>query len=66
MDFERKVIRVGSSLAIVIPNDVVKYMNLDEKTEILIRPEEGKHGKFVAFWRKDQQNDINRDLQSIN
>lgn len=57
MLFERKIVKNGSSNAIIIPIDILKFLGFEEGTEILMKAEEGKHGKFVSFWRKDQNKD---------
>jgi len=52
MKYEKKIIKTGTSHALIIPADVMKYLNFEEGTEIILQPEEGKHGKFLAIWRK--------------
>lgn len=55
MIFERKITKSGDSKAIILPIDAAKFADLDYGTPILIKAEEGKHGKFISFWRKDQK-----------
>ncbi len=54
MEYEKKVIKVGTSLGIYIPADLAKYIGLEEGSEIVVSDDKGKHGKFISFWRKDQ------------
>ena len=54
MEFNRKVKKWGESKGLVIPPDVVSYLDLDYETEIVLQVREGKHGKYLAIWRKDQ------------
>jgi len=53
--FERKLFKNGGSLAINLPVDVCRFLDLKEDTEVFIAVQEGKYGKYVAFWRKDQK-----------
>jgi len=55
MIFDRQINKWGGSLAVVIPLDLAKFLNLEEGTEICIQEDEGKHGKFISIWRKDQK-----------
>ena len=57
MEIERNVAKWGTSLVVVIPPDVVKYLDLEQGTDIVIDAEKGKHGKFISIWRKDQKED---------
>jgi antitoxin component of MazEF toxin-antitoxin module len=54
MEFNRKVIKTGTSIGIILPPDLAKHLELEEGTEIILHPSEGKHGKYLAIWRKDQ------------
>jgi len=55
MEIERKVAKWGTSLVWVIPPDFCKHLDVEQGTEIMIKAEEGKHGKFISMWRKDQE-----------
>ena len=55
MKFERKVIKNGGTLYIGVDPSLAKYMEIEEGSEIVLQDDEGKHGKFISFWRKDQE-----------
>ena len=52
MKYERKIVEIGGSYGIVIPLDVLKFLELEKDDEIILQVEERKHGKFVSFWKK--------------
>ena len=54
MRFERKIKQIGTSYGLLIPPDVVKYFNFDKDEDIIIEIKEGKYGKYLAIWRKDE------------
>jgi len=58
MQWEKQIIKVGNSLAVLIPSELAQYIGLQKGTGIIIQDDEGKHGKFVSFWnsrQKDQE-----------
>lgn len=55
MEFERKVRKLGHSLSIVIPTDLVKYLDLEQDNDLIISEQTGKHGPFLAIWKKEQE-----------
>ncbi len=52
MEFERQLTEVGGSTMLVIPPDLCRYLDLNPKDVITIQDDDGKHGKFVSFWKK--------------
>jgi len=54
MEFERKLLKLGDSTGLVLPPDLIKYMELKVEDIIVIKDDIGKHGKFVAFWKKNR------------
>lgn len=61
MRFERNIKTMGSgegSFFLVIPKDIAKYMKFESNTGVIINVEEGKHGKFLAIWRQDEDKSI--------
>jgi len=52
MQYERKIRKWGDSLVFPIPTDIIKYMDIEEGTEIILQDDVGKHGKFLAIWKK--------------
>lgn len=55
MLFERKIIKVGGSNGFILPQDLAKFLNVEDGTDIYIKAEEGKYGRYISLWRKDQQ-----------
>jgi len=53
MKYIRKTFKSNESTVIVIPIDIAKYLELNVGDEIVIQDDEGTHGKFVSFWKKD-------------
>lgn len=55
MQFERIIKKWGdTSLAIVIPADLCKYLNLNAEDVVIIQDDKGKKGKFASFWKKEK------------
>jgi len=54
MEFERKVVKIGDSTGFIIPPDLLKYMEISVNDTLIIKDDKGKHGKFVAFWKKER------------
>jgi len=54
MEIERRIIKVGDSTGFIIPPDLLKHMEINIDDMIIIKDDEGKHGKFVAFWKKER------------
>ena len=52
MKWVKKIIMVGNSSAILIPTDLMKHIGLEIGDEVTMQDDEGKHGKFVSFWKK--------------
>ncbi len=52
MDYERKLMKTGGSVALIIPPDVCKYLEVEEESDIILRVEEGKKGKYISVWKK--------------
>jgi len=53
MKWEKKIFKCGNSYAILIPYELVKYLELKENDEVTMQDDEGKNGKFVSFWKKE-------------
>lgn len=53
MEFNRKIVYVGTSKGIIVPPDVLEYLEIDEGTDIVLKIEEGKHGKYFSVWKKE-------------
>ena len=57
MQYTKKMTKVGGSLFILIPNDMLKYLNLNEGDKIIIQDDIGNHGRFVSMWKKEEKDD---------
>jgi antitoxin component of MazEF toxin-antitoxin module len=54
MEFIRKIIQTGTSKGIVIPTDVLSYLELEQGDDIVIAVEKGKKGKYISMWKKEE------------
>ena len=62
MEFKRKVRKFGKhSIGIIIPSDLIKYLDLDGDDEIIIVDQKGKHGPFIALWKQNKENKENKE-----
>ena len=52
MESTLKLQKYGGSLAIIIPKLYCEHLGIDEHSEIIMADDEGKHGKFIAVWKK--------------
>ena len=52
MKFERKTGKMGASTYIIIPADIIKYLELDGGGDVVLQAENGKHGKYMSMWKK--------------
>ena len=52
MDIEKKITKNNDSLYLPITKDLAAYLEIDENSIVIIRDDNGKHGKFAAFWKK--------------
>ena len=56
MQFERELKKWGeTSVVMVIPADLLRYMELTFGDKVIIQDDKGKHGKFVSFWKSDNK-----------
>lgn len=53
MQYEKKVIEIGGSQGIILPLDLLNYLGVRVGDTLVVQDDEGKHGKFVSFWKKD-------------
>ena len=67
MRFERQLKQFGSqSIGLLIPPDIVKYFNFDKDIDVVIEIKEGKYGKYLAIWRKDETKSGNTNDELFN
>jgi len=52
MQVERRVWSNNGVITLGLPQDIVKWLGLKENSTIVIRDEEGKHGKYISIWKK--------------
>lgn len=55
MESETNAKKFGGTVYVRIPPHLVQYLKLDDNTELTVQDDNGKHGKFISFWRKDQE-----------
>jgi antitoxin component of MazEF toxin-antitoxin module len=60
MEIERKIVKIGGSLGIVIPLNFLNHINVSEGDIIIMKDDEGKHGSFISFWNKNQQKQLSK------
>lgn len=52
--FRRKVMKVGNSLAITLPEEIIEYNNIQLGDEIILLPDKNKHDqKYTAIWKDE-------------
>jgi len=47
--------RTGGSHYVLIPKRILDWINLENTVEVKILSEKGKHGRFLAIWNPNQQ-----------
>lgn len=50
--FNRKLISTGGSKALTLPEELVKFLDIDVGDELIVIPDKGKHGKFIAVFKE--------------
>lgn len=50
--FKRKVFPTGGSLAVIIPPELLDYLQLEDSHEVEMSGYTGNKGKFIALWKK--------------
>jgi len=53
MQYKKTISAIGGSQGIILPLDLLKYLELKVGDEILIQDDEGKHGKFISMWKAE-------------
>ena len=49
--FERSATFFRDQVRLVLPKEMVGYLELEEGDTVYIMPEKGKHGKYAAIWK---------------
>lgn len=52
MKTELKIINVGGNRGIIIPKLYSEHIGIEIGDKIEIQDDEGKHGKYLSFWKK--------------
>ncbi len=55
MKIETKIIPIGGSYGLVLPKLIREHLEVGDGTNIIIMDDEGKHGKFIAIWKKNME-----------
>lgn len=62
MEVKREIKKWGeTSLVFAIPPDLCKYLEIEAGDEIVLKDEEGKHGRFVTLWKKKVENNEKKE-----
>ena len=57
IQFKRIIGEKGNSIAITIPQEIQDYLNITLGDEIIISPQKGKKGLYVAIWKQSGENE---------
>ena len=52
MEFERKVVKNADVFYLSIPIDLVRHLEIQDDSILVIRDEQGKKGKYFSVWVK--------------
>jgi len=60
MDKDKQIINttvrdIGNSKYILIPFRLISWLELEDVTEVKIITEKGRHGKYLAIWNPEQE-----------
>lgn len=53
MEFQTNIRNINGSYYIRVPQDLVKYLKLEDRDTIIVQDEEGKQGKYFSAWKKE-------------
>ena len=52
----KKLVKIGANLYFPLTSDLREYLSIDEDNIIVEwQDEEGKHGRYISFWKKKEQ-----------
>ncbi|KKM07657.1 hypothetical protein LCGC14_1731770 [marine sediment metagenome] len=54
MQFERKIVKNADVFYMSIPIDLVRHLNIENETILIIQDEKGKKGKYFSVWVKEK------------
>jgi antitoxin component of MazEF toxin-antitoxin module len=52
MLFEKKILEIGGTLYIPLPQDLAKYLGLEQGSEVILQDKEEGKKKTVTVWKK--------------
>lgn len=52
MQYEKKIVEIGGSQGVLLPIDLLKYLELEVGDTVVIQDDKGKHGMFLSLWKK--------------
>lgn len=52
MKLPTKLVTIGGSIGVILPPDLRNEFGIEEGTELTLSLEKGKHGIFLAIWKK--------------
>ena len=55
METEIKIQKIGGSLMIIVPQLYCEHLGITEGDIIKVMDDKGKHGKFIAIWKKKEE-----------
>ena len=50
--FRKKLFEVGGSTVVIIPKEMLEYLDAKNGDELTWTPDEGKHGKYAALFKE--------------
>jgi len=55
LHFEKDPMVMNGAYYLPLPIDLVRFLGIEEKGTIIIQDEEGKHGRYASFWKKEEK-----------
>ena len=59
MEITKSLGRANESTILLIPSTMCQYLDIKPGDKIVLKDDEGKHGKFLSLWKKEVQEDGN-------
>lgn len=57
MEYETKIVKVGGSKAVILPPMFLQHIQGNIHSKIIMKDDEGKHGKFISIWTLVENNE---------
>jgi len=55
--FKRNIGQSGNSASVTIPKELMEYIEGNVGDEVEMFGDKGKHGKYIAFWKPNEENE---------